>query len=191
VSFFLSKLTLLPNLSFNLVFSLITRPCSTIQLIMLALKSAALLATLLASLQLVIAAPTDALSLEKRGLALPTKDAPYSVSTANLSAAITCKEKLNGSKNVILLVHGTALTAASWQSGPYWNLLPKQVPSFTPCTVNIPHNALADAQVNAEYVAYAINSLSKKSKNGKVAVVGHSQGGGELQLLQKKCIPRY
>jgi len=44
------------------------------------------------------------------------------------------------------------------------------------CYVTIPGRSLDDAQVNAEYVAYNIQDLAGKSANGKVYVVGHSQG---------------
>lgn len=44
--------------------------------------------------------------------------------------------------------------------------------------MNLPGNALGDAQTTAEYVAYNIKQLAPHSATGQVAVIGHSQGAG-------------
>ena len=112
---------------------------------------------------------------------LPTRDALFTVPPSNFTSSLQCTSTPNGKKKVVLLVHGTALNAKSWQSGPYWHLLPSHGPGYDVCTVNLPYNALADAQVNGEYVAHAILTLAAKSKGGKIGVVTHSQGGLNAQ----------
>ncbi|PWN98861.1 alpha/beta-hydrolase [Tilletiopsis washingtonensis] len=111
---------------------------------------------------------------------LPTTDAPFSVSAAKLEAAITCPNGIKGAAGgVVLLVPGTGLTGEdSFPEGPFVQLLPTAGPGFDVCWVSPPNSQLGDAQVNAEYVAHAIMSLAPRSKNGKVKVVAHSQGGG-------------
>lgn len=45
------------------------------------------------------------------------------------------------------------------------------------CYIEIPGRSLNDAQINAEYVAAAIQILAPQSKkNGKLFIIGHSQG---------------
>lgn len=78
---------------------------------------------------------------------------------------------------IVLLVPGTALNGKdSYSTGPFVQLLPKE--GFDVCWVSPPNQQLADAQVGGEYVANAVIQLAKKSKTGKVKVLGHSQGGG-------------
>lgn len=76
------------------------------------------------------------------------------------------------------MIHGTGSTGPeSWQDGPYVTLLPKRA-SVDVCYTSLPDRSLSDAQISAEYVAYAISTLAPKSKTGKVTTIGHSQGGG-------------
>lgn len=51
--------------------------------------------------------------------------------------------------------------------------------------VNIPGPSLSDAQVNADYVAYAINYISALCANKDVAVISWSQGGLDTQWALK------
>lgn len=44
------------------------------------------------------------------------------------------------------------------------------------CYIEIPNRSFNDAQLNGEYVAAAIQILAPQSKNGKLFIVGHSQG---------------
>lgn len=130
--------------------------------------------------------------------ALPTScisragDATYSQTCAALAQPIVCPTGFTGAKNgcadvpqaaltalsIVLLVHGTGSTGnESWAQGPYVALLPKRA-AVDVCYTSLPYRSLGDAQVSAEYVAYAISSLAPKSKTGKVTAIGHSQGGG-------------
>lgn len=112
--------------------------------------------------------------------ALPTQDAPFSDTPAQMDATIECPNGIQGKAGgVVLLVSGTALNGrASYEQGPFVQLLPSAGPGFDVCWVSPPANGLADAQTGGEYVAYAIKKLAKQSATGKVKVGGHSQGGG-------------
>jgi triacylglycerol esterase/lipase EstA (alpha/beta hydrolase family) len=84
---------------------------------------------------------------------------------------------LTTDNGIALLVPGTALNGKdSFANGPFVQLLPSE--GFDVCWVSPPNRQLADAQIGAEYVANAIIQLAKKSKTGKIKVLGHSQGGG-------------
>lgn len=74
---------------------------------------------------------------------------------------------------VVLLVHGTATTAAeSWPSGlgPVLGAA-----GFDWCTVQLPGRALVDIQESAEHVVAAVRRLHAETAR-KVSLVGHSQG---------------
>ncbi|KAL9940047.1 hypothetical protein V8E36_000752 [Tilletia maclaganii] len=113
----------------------------------------------------------------------PSKgEPPYSQNLTALKGAIEC---LNASTlgsaagGVVLLIHGTGSTGReSWLHGPYTDILPKLSPGYDVCYLTLPYRALRDAQVSAEYVVYAVKSLSLKSATKKVHIIGHSQGGG-------------
>jgi hypothetical protein len=50
-------------------------------------------------------------------------------------------------------------------------------PKYDVCYIEIPQRSLNDAQMNAEYVAAAIQILAPQSKaGGKLFIIGHSQG---------------
>ncbi|KAG0151112.1 hypothetical protein CROQUDRAFT_601883 [Cronartium quercuum f. sp. fusiforme G11] len=48
------------------------------------------------------------------------------------------------------------------------------------CWADLPHRSVLDVQLSAEYVAYIIGYLAKRSvaTDNKIQVIGHSQGGG-------------
>jgi hypothetical protein len=122
-----------------------------------------------------------------------TKDAPYSQSEKDLRSAIFIPETFEygaNNKTPVLLVPGTADPAGSTYHFSYAKLLAES--NFAdPVWINIPGNSLGDVQVNAEYVAYAMNyisaiSNSSSSSNGrKIGVVSWSQGGIDVQWALK------
>ncbi|GAA6062962.1 hypothetical protein JCM10212_005721 [Sporobolomyces blumeae] len=99
------------------------------------------------------------------------------------TSAVTCPKGIQGKAGgIVLAVHGTGSTGAeSWGSGPYVYNLPTAGPGFDVCYVDLPQRSLIDAQVSAEYVAYNIYDLAKKSATGKVSLISHSQGGPNVQ----------
>ncbi|KAE8266477.1 hypothetical protein A4X09_0g5872 [Tilletia walkeri] len=150
------------------------------------------LANLIASLSLLVAATTtvsaaplsaeDTTSILSARAVYPVKgEPPYSQNLTDFKAAITCLSPTIGAAagGVVLLVHGTGSTGReSWLSGPYTDILPTLSPGFDVCYLTLPFRALRDVQVSAEYVVYAVKSLSLKSATKKVHIIGHSQGGG-------------
>ncbi|GME23111.1 Lipase B [Neofusicoccum parvum] len=113
------------------------------------------------------------------------KDAPYSLSESQLRQAIYIPSGFTyGEKPPVILVPGTGAKGGE-------NFGSNFIPLFTgvdyadPVWLNIPGFLLDDAQVNAEYVAYAINYISGISKNKKVSVLGWSQGNLDIQWANK------
>jgi len=111
-----------------------------------------------------------------------TSDAPYSVDTATMAAAITCPDGITGKAGgIVLLVHGTGSTGSeSWSHSPYYLLLPSDPlgPGFDICWIDLPGRSLGDCEVSGEYVAYAIQYLAPQSSTGQISIIGHSQGAG-------------
>jgi triacylglycerol lipase len=91
-----------------------------------------------------------------------------------LETSLDCPEGFQRpEQNVVLLVHGTATTAAeTWPSG-----LGRVLTSagFDWCTVKLPGRALVDIQQSAEHVVAAVRVLHERTGR-KVSIVGHSQG---------------
>ncbi|KAG2417619.1 hypothetical protein HFD88_008838 [Aspergillus terreus] len=115
------------------------------------------------------------------------EDAPYSVDEATLRSALYIPSSFeygaNG-KTPVLLVPGTAVPAGLTYHFNFVKLL--SATSFAdPVWVNIPGNSLDDVQVNAEYVAYAINYLSGVSNDSTIGVISWSQGGLDTQWALK------
>jgi hypothetical protein len=116
-------------------------------------------------------------------------DAPYGLSEHNLRKSIYIPEGFqygaNG-KRPVLLVPGTANTGGT---NYYFNFekLFNQSDFADPVWLNIPDNTLADIQVTAEYIAYAINYISGISKieNSKIGVLGWSQASIDVQWALK------
>ncbi|KAL9618475.1 MAG: hypothetical protein Q9160_006794 [Pyrenula sp. 1 TL-2023] len=114
-------------------------------------------------------------------------DAPYSVSEATLRGAIHIPPTFKfGSAGVpTVLFPGTASTGATYFYDTGYATLLKNTGKVDPVWINVPGNLLGDAQVNAEYAAYAVNYISAVSKNKKVAVVAWSQGNIDAQWAYK------
>lgn len=116
-------------------------------------------------------------------------DASYSVSEANLRAAIVIPPGFTyGKKTPVLFVPGTGAYGGANFANNLRKLLTGQ--SYAdPVWVNIPGAMLGDAQINSEYIAYAINYISAVSGSvtnpKKIAVISWSQGGLDTQWVLK------
>jgi hypothetical protein len=114
-------------------------------------------------------------------------DAPYSLSEDALRKAIFIPSGFTyGKVRPIVMVPGTG----SYGGINFANNLRKLLTGSSyadPVWLNIPGAMLADAQVNAEYIAYAINYISAVSKTNKkkLAVLTWSQGGLDAQWAMK------
>jgi hypothetical protein len=120
-----------------------------------------------------------------------SKDAPYSLSEDALRNAIFIPPSFEyGTKRPVIMVPGTASYGGSNFGNNLRKLLNGQ-PWADPVWLNIPGAMLGDAQVNSEYIAYAINYISSIStkNNGqnanKIAVISWSQGGLDTQWVFK------
>ncbi|MGH8998701.1 MAG: esterase/lipase family protein [Acidimicrobiia bacterium] len=96
-----------------------------------------------------------------------------------LETALSCPDGLGHPEHsVVLLVHGTATTAAeSWPAG-FGEVLPAA--GFDWCMVQLPGRALVDIQTSTEYVVAAVRSLHERTGR-KVSLVGHSQGADQVR----------
>ncbi|WP_199443744.1 esterase/lipase family protein [Umezawaea beigongshangensis] len=98
-----------------------------------------------------------------------------SVPVADLQASVTCTPSAYGShREVVLLVPGTGASPADAYSWNWFAALDEAGHPY--CAVTPPGNAVGDVQVSAEYVVHAIRHTRAISR-GKIAVLGHSQGG--------------
>ncbi len=92
---------------------------------------------------------------------------------SKLAAALTCPQRFTHPKReVVLLVHGTAVTAEEhwdWNYGKHLAATGRDV-----CEVHLPDRALEDIQTSAEYVVAAVRILART--HGPVDIIGHSQG---------------
>ncbi|SMR45093.1 unnamed protein product [Zymoseptoria tritici ST99CH_3D1] len=106
-------------------------------------------------------------------------DAPYSISESALRAAIHIPSSFRygarGAPQPIIMVPGTGSTGYLTFQGNYIPLL-QGSNIADPVWLNIPEYALNDIQLNAEYVAYAINYIWGMCNHRKVAVLTWSQG---------------
>lgn len=123
--------------------------------------------------------------------AFPTagpSDAPYSLSEDDLRAVIHIPDSFQygaeGAPQPIILVPGTGNTGFITFSG---NLIPLLQGSdiADPVWLNIPGHLLGDAQIHAEYVAYAINYIYGISNQRSVAIAAWSQGNIDAQWAYK------
>lgn len=114
-----------------------------------------------------------------------SKDAPYTLTEAQLREVIYIPETFTyGKKPPIIGVPGTGSTGCLTFASNFFKLW-RDVPYADPVWLNIPGFMLADAQVNAEYIAYAINYISGISSGKHVAVIAWSQGNIDTQWAFK------
>lgn len=114
-------------------------------------------------------------------------DAPYSLNESALRSAIEIPTTFtHGKKPPILIVPGTAATTNDMFATNLLKLLAAD-PTFANdfLWINNPTLSREDAQVNAEYVAYAINYISGISGNSNVSVIAWSQGTSNTQWSLK------
>ena len=102
-------------------------------------------------------------------------DPPFEVPVADLAAALECPQPFtHPEREPVLLVHGTFTNGHenfSWN----WELaLPSR--GYDYCLVTYPNRGTGDMQISAEYVAYAVQEMHRRT-GAKIDVVGHSQGG--------------
>jgi triacylglycerol lipase len=122
------------------------------------------LAALLVALAAVLVAAPPSTAAPGPALQTPARE---------LAAALTCpSEFVHRDKEVVLLVHGTAVTAEEHWGWNYAKHLPATGRDV--CSVHLPDRALGDIQTSAEYVVAAVRHLARK--HGPVDVIGHSQG---------------
>ncbi|KAF6832726.1 lipase b precursor [Colletotrichum plurivorum] len=115
-------------------------------------------------------------------------DAPYSLTEQQLRQAIYIPKTFTyGQKPPVIFVPGTGVYGGEAFGSNLLKLL-SDVPYADPVWLNIPGALLGDAQVNSEYVAYAINYISGISSAGvnnngtrSVSVISWSQGGLDTQ----------
>ncbi|GKT40557.1 lipase B [Colletotrichum spaethianum] len=107
-------------------------------------------------------------------------DAPYTLSETQLRQAIFIPQTFTyGQKLPVIFVPGTGVYGGETFSSNLLKLL-SNVPYADPVWLNIPGALLGDAQVNAEYVAYAINYINGIS-NKNSSIISWSQGGLDTQ----------
>lgn len=112
-------------------------------------------------------------------------DAPYSLSEAALRQVIQIPSTFTyGQKPPIIGVPGTGSKGCLTFKSNFFKLW-QNVDYADPVWLNIPGFLLNDAQVNAEYVAYAINYISGISSNKNVSVIAWSQGNLDTQWAFK------
>ncbi|KAL4728053.1 hypothetical protein ACLX1H_004767 [Fusarium chlamydosporum] len=111
-------------------------------------------------------------------------DASYTVSEAKLRAAIYIPSTFTyGKKPPVILFPGTGASGFTTFRGNFIPLL-TEVEWADPVWVNVPALLLEDAQVNAEYAAYALNYIASLTKRD-VSVIGWSQGNIDIQWAFK------
>jgi len=98
-------------------------------------------------------------------------DAPYSQTETVLRSAIQIPPNFsNGQKLAVIMAPGTGVTGTQTYSGNFMKLLATST-RMEAVVLDIPDNLLDDVQVNAEFVAYAMNYVSGISNNAQVRVV--------------------
>ncbi|KAF7193077.1 Lipase B [Pseudocercospora fuligena] len=113
-----------------------------------------------------------------------TSDPAYSLPEASLRAAIRIPSTFTfGQKPPVILFPGTGVPGGITYAYNYGRLLAKE--SYAdPLWVNIPKYSLADAQLTAEYAAYAMNYIAGIT-NRNVTVITFSQGSLNVQWAFK------
>lgn len=116
-----------------------------------------------------------------------SSDAPYSVPESTLRAAIKIPDTFKYGKlgkQPVVLVHGTGQTGGVNYLPNFAKLL--ATTSYAdPVWLNIPTMLNQDAQISAEYVAYALNYISAISSSSNISVLAWSQGNVDTQWALK------
>ncbi|KUJ24325.1 alpha/beta-hydrolase [Mollisia scopiformis] len=108
-------------------------------------------------------------------------DAPYSLDENSLRSAIYIPSNFTyGEIPAVLLVSGTGALAGG-NFGPNFGKEFQGSDYADPVYINIPGKQLADLQIEAEYVAYAVNYISAISDNKNVSVLSWSAGSSISQ----------
>ncbi|KAF1356893.1 hypothetical protein BDV97DRAFT_374505 [Delphinella strobiligena] len=111
-------------------------------------------------------------------------DAPYSLSESALREVIYIPSTFTyGTVPPVILIPGTGNTGYITFQGNFIQLLTGTTYA-DPVWLNIPGYLLGDAQVNAEYVAYAINYIAGIT-NHNVSIIAWSQGNIDSQWAYK------
>jgi triacylglycerol lipase len=112
------------------------------------------------------------LGIADSAVARPVEPGPrLQTPVALLDDAVSCPRRLT--RKVVLLVHGTSVTADENWSWNYVKALPHA--GFDVCTVQMPDRLLIDIQTTSEYVVHAIRVVARRSGR-PISVVGLSQG---------------
>jgi len=111
-------------------------------------------------------------------------DAPYTIDEDDLRSAIYVPDPFTyGRRPPVVLIPGIGFPGGTSFSYTLGALL-ANVTFADPVWLNIPNNSLADSQVTAEYVAYAINYVAGIAKSN-VTVISFSQGALDAQWAFK------
>ncbi|OAV93157.1 hypothetical protein, variant [Puccinia triticina 1-1 BBBD Race 1] len=105
-------------------------------------------------------------------------DAPWSQSERTYRQQITCLGHTQGQRGIVLLVPPTGGNGQQvWPRSPYAQL-PRY--GFSICWVDNLSKSTGDAQLTAEFIAYAIIHLAAQSRQ-PLNVISYSQGGMDAQ----------
>lgn len=132
--------------------------------------------------------PARAIAAAAHAAVFPKKnpaDAPYSRDEATYRKGIYIPPTFTyGRKPPIILIPGTGSTGGDTFAG---NMIPLLTASSfaDPVWLNIPGYLLDDAQVSAEYVAYATNYINAITGHKNVTLLSWSQGGIDAQWALK------
>ncbi|CCF47409.1 lipase B, partial [Colletotrichum higginsianum] len=107
-------------------------------------------------------------------------DAPYTLTESQLRQVIFIPQTFTyGTKPPVIFIPGTGVYGGETFSPNLLKLL-SNVPYADPVWLNIPGALLNDAQINSEYVAYAINYINGIT-NKNSSIISWSQGGLDTQ----------